>query len=523
MYLDDADIYPDMDPRLQQALDRRGRGWRTVATASSGSDEIGVVALVEDVAGWVARSDVRPGAVVGEVDGGWLVTARVPLSRVERVRRADGVRSLKPAQPLHPVLQATVPEIEAAPAALPAGTLAAGGAGVLVGFVDSGADIAHRNLMRPDGSTRLVALWHQDGPTTADSPFGYGKRYSARDVDLALSRPDPYAALGYGPAPDSPTRRGSHGTHVMDIAAGNGQGSGVPGVAPAADLAFVDPAVSDIVWEGEDVVGSSFGDSVQMLEALRFLFDEAGDRPCVINISLGTNGGPHDGSSLVEKGIDALVAERPGRAVVIAASNSFDDGIHAAGTVPAGGSTDLRWVLPESISAQGELEVWYAGSDRFRAELISPDGQSLGSVALGGNGRVRADDGTTLLFVSHRRADPNNGDNVLGIFVEDRLPAGTWTIRLHGEQVSAGGYHAWIERNDASQSSFAEPHDASHTLGSLSCGQLSIVVGSYDAHKPGKPLSFFSSAGPTRDGRQKPEISAPGHAVLAAHSRTGPG
>ena len=148
-----------------------------------------------------------------------------------------------------------------------------------------------------------------------------------------------------------------------------------------------------------------------MLEALRFLFDEAGDRPCVINISLGTNGGPHDGSSLVEKGIDALVAERPGRAVVIAASNSFDDGIHAAGTVPAGGSTDLRWVLPESISAQGELEVWYAGSDRFRAELISPDGQSLGSVALGGNGRVRADDGTTLLFVSHRRADPNNGDN----------------------------------------------------------------------------------------------------------------
>lgn len=523
MYLDDTDIYPDMDPRLQQALDRRGRGRRTVATASSEADEIGVVALVEDVDGWTARGDVRPGAVVGEVDGAWLVTARVPLTRLERVRRAAGVRSLKPAQPLRPVLNATVPEIEADPPALPAGTLAAGGAGVLVGFVDSGADFAHRNLMRPDGSTRLVALWHQDGPTTADSPFGYGKRYGARDVDLALAQPDPYAALGYGPAPDSPTRRGSHGTHVMDIATGNGEGSGVAGVAPAADVAFVDPAVSDIVWEGEDVVGSSFGDSVQLLEALRFLFDEAGDRPCVVNISLGTNGGPHDGSSLVEKGIDALVAERPDRAVVIAASNSFDDGIHAAGVVPAGGSVDLRWVLPESISAQGELEVWYAGADRLRAELITPDGQSLGSVPLGGNGRVRADDGTTMLFVSHRRADPNNGDNVLGVFVEDRLPAGTWTVRLHGEQVADGGYHAWVERNDASQSSFAEPHDASHTLGSISCGRLSLVVGSYDAHKPGKPLSFFSSAGPTRDGRQKPEISAPGHAVLAAHSRTGTG
>jgi len=52
---------------------------------------------------------------------------------------------------------------------------------------------------------------------------------------------------------------------------------------------------------------------------------------------------------------------------------------------------------------------------------------------------------------------------------------------------------------------------------------LSLVVGSYDAHKPVKPLSFFSSAGPTRDGRQKPEISAPGHDVFAAHSRTGTG
>ena len=46
------------------------------------------------------------------------------------------------------------------------------------------------------------------------------------------------------------------------------------------------------------------------------------------------------------------------------------------------------------------------------------------------------------------------------------------------------------------------------------------MVGSYDAKKPSKPISFFSSSGPTRDRRQKPEISAPGHGVLAAHSRT---
>ncbi len=93
-------------------------------------------------------------------------------------------------------------------------------------------------------------------------------------------------------------------------------------------------------------------------------------------------------------------------------------------------------------------------------------------------------------------------------------------IRLHGVDISHGQFHAWIERDDAGQSSFAPPHDNSHTLGSISCGQYSIVVGSYDAHTTGQPLSWFSSAGPTRDGRQKPEISAPGHNVLAANSST---
>ena len=43
---------------------------------------------------------------------------------------------------------------------------------------------------------------------------------------------------------------------------------------------------------------------------------------------------------------------------------------------------------------------------------------------------------------------------------------------------------------------------------------------SYNARESHKPLSGFSSSGPTRDGRQKPEISAPGHRVRAAFSKT---
>ncbi len=45
-------------------------------------------------------------------------------------------------------------------------------------------------------------------------------------------------------------------------------------------------------------------------------------------------------------------------------------------------------------------------------------------------------------------------------------------------------------------------------------------MASYDATKKGFPISWFSSEGPTRDGRKKPEIAAPGSNILAANSTT---
>ncbi|MDJ0947856.1 MAG: S8 family peptidase [Alphaproteobacteria bacterium] len=525
MKFEETKVFAKIDPYFQRLLERRQRGLARPATSSTGLDEIAVIARVKDPDAWRALSEVHEGATVGQApDQTWIVTARVPASRIEAVRQAAPVVSLKPARRLRPLLHATIEEINASDGLLPADAQGQQGSDVVVGIVDFGCDFQHENFRHADGTSRILAIWDQNASARHDSPFGYGRLYGQQEIDNALQQPDPYDALGYGPQPDSffgP--RGTHGTHVMDIAAGNGRGSGVPGVAPGADIVFVDLAASDVPWQGPEVVGQNFGDSVQLLEAVRFIFDLAGDRPCVVNLSLGTNGGPHDGSSLVEQGLDALVSDHPNRAVVIAASNSFDDGIHAAGNVPAGGQADVRWIVPVSDFTDNELEIWYSKDDEFDLELIAPDGQSLGSVGLGSNGRLLDDAGNVLIFVSHRAQDPNNDDNTVNVFLESGLPTGTWTLRLHGQQVSDGSYHAWIERDDRAPSSFPEPRDNSHTLGSISTGRLSVAVGSYDAHKEAKPLSWFSSAGPTRDGREKPEISGPGHDVLAAHSRTGTG
>ncbi len=506
---------PAMDPRLQLLVTQMRSGVAKTASVSTAENEVAVVARVTDPGGWTNLSEVRDATVIGMTsDGTTIVTGRIPVSRIETIRNLPSVQSLKAAQSLRPMLASATAETEAQPAKLPPGNLGNGGQGVVLGVVDYGGDFVHKNFRKSNGKSRLLSIWDQNGGNSPASPYGYGVEHSTAALDMVMNLGNPYAAIGYFPGPTS------HGTHVMDIAAGNGNGSGVPGMAPNADLVFVNVTHDNDPLQPEDIIRTSFGDSVTLLEALKYIFDTAGSRPAVVNVSLGTNGGPHDGTTLVDQGIDALLNAAPNRAVVIAASNSFDDGIHAAGTLPPGGSYDLHWnLVAAELNQPVEMEIWYSGSDRFRAELIGPNGVLLATAAPGETKQVKI--GTEVVaLLANRLDDPNNHDNMVGAFLMAGMPGGDYVVRLTGMVVANGKFHAWIERDNSFQSRFQGPNDSSHTLGSISCGKKVIAVGSYDANSATKPMSYFSSAGPTRDGRKKPEISAPGHNVWAARSLT---
>ncbi len=507
----DSKLTP-MDPKLQQAILMNRSGIKKSPTSSTSEDELAVIASVTNESAWNELTEVRNPTLITAARGSEpaIVTGRIPIKRIEFIRNLPFVKSLKGARRLIPVLHNTIPDIGANRyAPLPKQT---GGKGVLVGIIDFGCDFAHQNFIDKSGKTRLVKFWDQTA-TTNGNDVPYGRLFAASDINKALKSTKPYDALGIS------LFTGAHGTHVMDIAAGNGRGSGAPGVAPAADLMFVQLSTSNIPWDGPDVVGRNFGDSVNLVEAIRYIFDQAGKKPCVINISLGTNGGPHDGSTLVEKAIDGMLLEKPNRAVVIAASNSHDDGIHAAGNVPAYGTHDLSWLVDGNDFTENEMEIWYKGSDQLSVELIDPAGQSLGTVEPNETGQVKDTNGHVQVVISNRLHDPNNKDNVIGIWLKERN-TGNWTVRLINHTSKSTHFHAWIERDDSGQSVFGSARDNSHTLGSISCGHKSITVGSYDATKKAFPISWFSSEGPTRDGRKKPEISAPGSNILAANSTT---
>ena len=47
-----------------------------------------------------------------------------------------------------------------------------------------------------------------------------------------------------------------------------------------------------------------------------------------------------------------------------------------------------------------------------------------------------------------------------------------------------------------------------YTTGTLANGRIPLTVGAYNAHSPDREIAAFSSMGPTRDNRPKPDLVA---------------
>jgi len=497
---------PQFDPALKELLLRR-TGHHLGEKLTNAEEPVAVVMRLTDSAA-ALPPEVRVVARLGEV-----VTARVPIGQIVALRRHPAVASLKASGLFVGDLARSVPDIRADRrhlAALSQPPL--NGRGVIIAVLDWGLDWAHEAFLDPAGQSRVLHLWDQRGGPSPRSPqpWGYGTEYHREDLDRALQAADPYAALGYDPAEIDPAGVGTHGTHVLSIAAGSGR---LPGVAPAADLMFVHLASPDTAPT------DTLGDSARVLEAVDYVLQRAGDRPVVINMSLGRTGDAKDGSSPVERALDAVLRERPGRAICMSTGNYFNARLHASGRLRSGGTRTLSWEVPPFRREAPELEIWYSGRDQLRATLIAPNGRRVASVEPG-QSRVLRHRGRLVASAFSRLDDPNNHDNMINLFLHEPARSGLWRVELQALEVRDGRFHAWIERAGLrSQSRFAaEDADPLTTIGTIACGHLTLACGAYDPRDPQRRLGEFSSSGPTRDGRQVPVLCAPGDGIGAAGS-----
>ena len=487
---------------------------------------------------------------------GSLATAELALDDALRLQRSDDVRFVELGQPL------TMPRplITADRAGAPSPTqrrIGDGrrhrfGADVLIGLIDvQGFDFAHPDFLDQRGKTRFLRIWDQGGntrPTPAvrrTAPFDYGAELMASELNAALTASRRASGL---PAttlePQSQMETGSHGTHVASIAAGN------RGVCRAAGIV----AVLVSIPEDELERRQSFYDSTRLAHAVDYLLAVADElkRPIAINISLGTNGHAHDDSAPVTRWIDASLT-RPGRSLCVAAGNAGQERPEAEGDVgwimgrvhtEAGIAarelvSDIEWlVVGNGIAdiSENELEIWYSPADRFSVQVRPPGGQWTERVQPGEYIENRQLLDGSFLSVYNEVYHPANGANLIAIYLSPLLSdagvvgvsAGEWLVRLHGEDVRDGRFQAWIERDDPRRvgrigareawvfpSFFSErSYIDRSTISSLACGQR--VVGVANLDEGNRRISITSSQGPTRDGREKPDIAASGTDVVAA-------
>jgi subtilisin family serine protease len=493
-----------MDPELWELLE-----------AGDDADEIAAILRL-------GQPGVVPEGVRVVSEFGDIITGRMERGAIPAVRETAECTSMKSAgAPLGPDIELVEDAREVPEPATPhddrrPDSVAATGRGVVVGVIDWGFDFAHPDFRQADGSSRIEALWDQRGPMRPGSPepFRYGFVHTREAINRALQSAEPYAALGYHPA-DADPGAGSHGTHVASIAAGNGGGGGPIGIAPEAALVLVHLAT----WSGQKA--AKLGDSVTLLEAIDFIARLAGPRPWVINLSMGRHGEQHDGTTLVEQALDAALRSAPGRAICQSGGNYFHRGIHSSGQLRPGERQTLRWEVFDSDVTPNEMEIWYSWRDTFEVEVRSPDGSASVRAKLGERVSLNAG-GRELGKLYHRAREPNTLDNHIEVLLYKGAPPGQWKVTLVGADVIDGRFHAWIERDAACpgcQSRFArDDSDPSCTTGTICNGMRTFAVGAYNPHEPDLPLGVFSSAGPTRDGRIKPDLCAPGVAILAARS-----
>ncbi|MCP4402809.1 MAG: S8 family peptidase [bacterium] len=473
-----------------------------------------LVQFTGDVAALTAQG-FEPRTVAGDVASGML-----PLKSVEAVAAMPQVVRIEIARPMQSELNQSLSEIHAD--LVHAGPPGNRGSGVIIGIIDSGIDIMHQSFRRPDGETRILSIWDQT-LTPADSEshptgYNYGVEYSETSINTSITAGGPPNTVRHT---DSDIRAG-HGTHVAGIAAGDGSvaGNGQPaftfvGVAPEADIIVV---LND-AFEG--AVG--MGDSANTLDAVQYIFNRAIGLNCsvVINMSQGDNIGPHDGTSLLERGIDNLLGAA-GRIMVKSAGNEGVRRRHASGTVTAGGTQNVRFNMPNDNPWRDIIDIWYDGPDRFSITFTSPDGNTSTTVNPGNTTTLTLPNDNTV-FVDSTLNNPNNNDNRIFVRIERgtaaTIQSGNWSFTLTGLTISNGRFDAWIDRNILPVPTFISHVDAQMTISIPGTSQEIITVGSYITTGAGVgSLSSFSSRGPSRDGRQMPTICAPGEWIMSARA-----
>ncbi|HEX7880591.1 MAG TPA: S8 family serine peptidase, partial [Candidatus Eisenbacteria bacterium] len=473
---------------------------------------------------------------------GNILTVDIPVDELVYLEDLVGIRQVEMSRPLKPLLDVSrtltnTVQVQGGPAPPWTGFT---GQNVVVGVIDTGLDLTHGDFRNGDNTTRIDGVWDQTNPSgPAPAGFGYGREWTEAQINAGTA---------------TEADNDGHGTHVLGIAAGDGSetGNGQPayqyvGMAPEADIIGVK---TNFTTGG-------------VADGVAYIFNKAGVRDAVVNLSLGTQDGPHDGTSLFDQGLSMLIG--PGRSIVAAAGNEGGAGAHARLAVMATGDSAVFTFTVPSYTPNGGgttqspndfvvIDGWYEGTDNFSFRVESPTGKRTSEVLIGANnngGRcLPTTGGDGRCYVENAQTEPDNNDREIYIeLTEGTISAtacgvpksGVWKIIAYKKANSTGPgtIDFWIANyllgSGGAFPEFAQGASDSYLVGSPASAVGIISVGAFISKRQwvsqsgGRmytgltdddlgTIAPFSSPGPLRNEVLAPVISAPGMGIASTRS-----
>lgn len=409
------------------------------------------------------------------------------------------------------------------------------GNGVVLGLFDGGLDPNHPNFKNTDGTSRVSRLWYYSGNTSSTYT-----EYNARTISSFTTDDEDE----------------THATHVAGIMGGSYKGTGkyvnhtnpstgegyivnsgnIPyyGIATDAELAFS--------------CGTFYDDCI--LGGVKKIIDYADTqgKPAVVNLSIGSNYGPHDGTDDFSQVLDEL-GERG--IICVAAGNEGQDNIsihHVCTSAKPTVKTLLFYNNLYTNSNTGVLDIWASDGQPLTVTIANVN--SSGSISnattikTSSNGTILSkgvkNSGTVYYYSG---VDPNNGRYNALFEMEEALPSsGRFSITVTGKpgqeiDIYFSGYSEFSNSYNNSSSNILSGYTAGNpdqSINGMACGKNIIVVGSYNTlsnfrdlsdsgtysfYENYNEISSFSSYGTDFFGNKLPHVVAPGSAIISSYSR----
>ena len=425
------------------------------------------------------------------------------------------------------------------------------GTGVIIGFDDvTGIDYQHKDFSFPNGTNKVLYIWDQSSTGTPPEGYTYGNECNPAQIQSQTC-----AEFDFSPDASDTT---GHETAVAAVAASTGQAShNYVGVAPGASI---------IAVKLEDASDN------HVIDAINFMITKARqlNRPIVIVHSFGDSLGSHDGTEPLELAFTDFVSK--GVPIVVSAGNDGGTDLHVSGELSPGEAVHVPWSMSGNTNSMTDL--WYSVGDLLSLSVVTPSGAEVAGPT--SDAGAQTVDGVVIVSSFTRPSGREWWINITAT-TDASQPNKEWEFVLTSVSGPEGRWDAWTEPGEfvGSNETVAGKYliDHSDTIDAPGTARGVVTVGAYMtkygwwAHcttcvewaeangymgywwtptsAPGEgrliynttrgmvttyvtggpgvgQILYFSSVGPTRDGRMKPEIDAPGANIAAARAANAP-